>query len=1493
MRARRLNIPLRLTANLDKKSLVVAPRFSRVSYRIEVDEHAVTGILRWLQGDLFTTLSGRYTEAILRQEGSPIRIAKHRIPSGILLICLIAISGSLYARAQTTAQDEWTWLGGSTSLGLTGIVPAVYGTLGTPAAANTPGSRGSAATWTDKSGNLWLFSGETYGEYYNDLWMLNPSTAQWTWMGGSNADVPGRTGGIAGVYGTLGTPSAGNTPGGRLGAVTWVDGNGHFWMFGGFGYDSAAQPGYLNDLWEFNPSTNQWAWMSGSSTIQCTEVVETTQCGQHGVYGVLGTSATTNIPGTREYAVGWTDSKGNFWLFGGYGYDSNGTLDNLNDLWEFNPTAGTWTWVSGANAVNHNNGQPGVYGDLGAPAGGNTPGGRTKAVSWTDTRGSLWLFGGYGTDSNDAIGILNDLWEFDTSKSQWTWMGGANAFGGLGGLPGTFTSWMTMNAANYPGARQSATSWVDSGGNFWLYGGVGMDSAGVSGELNDIWQFNPFLNQWTWMGGNSTFIPRANGEIGHAAVYGTSGTPNLANTPGGLDSAVGWTDKNGNLWLYGGYGFDASGYNGYFNDLWEYQPGAGNLPATAPITFSIGTGSYAAGQTLTLSDTTPGAVIYYFISGAAAATQYTAPISVLTTETIEAVAIAPGYASSGVEMATYTVAMAATPILSLSPGAYATEQMVSITDATPDATIYYAINGTPTSSSSVYGGPIAVSASETIEAFAVANGYANSAVATASYTIWPATAGNEWAWMGGLSTGAQNQQYGIKGTAAIGNIPNARTRASSWTDSSGNFWLFGGGGFNGGMNDLWTFNPPKSEWAWIGGSIGTSCATNTATETPACSDSQPGVYGTLGTPASENVPGGRQGASSWVDNRGNFWIFGGLGLDANGTVGETVLNDLWKFNPSTNNWAWISGSSTVSGNCMETDLGDMSCAQPSVYGTQGTPAAANTPGGRQDAYTWIDNKGNLWLFGGWSFDVSKGTQYYFNELWEFNPSTDQWAWMAGSSTRDGSACFLSPSSYFPICGEPGVYGVIGKPSAANLPGGRAGGVSWTDSSGNLWLFSGNGFDTSGSFGDPNDLWEFSPSTNQWAWMGGNDAVPGCATLNCTPPGVQGVLGTPAPGNIPPGRDHAAAWVDGKGNFWLYGGEPSLYDLWEFTPSANEWAWMGNGGIQEQPVYGTQGTPAPGNGPGARYAPSNWTDSNGDLWLFGGQTIPGPTIDDNDLWRYTPSAPTPVPGFAVVDLAAQANPFAVQAGTSGTTTINTVVTNGFDSAISLSTVGLPSGITATFSPGSITGAGSSQMTVSVGLNVTPGNYTLTVTGTNAGVTETTTVALVVENPPPPNFTLGVSPSSLAIGSGASGTVSLTVTPMYAFNATVTFACSGLPAGATCSFSPTTVTPSGAAANISLTISAGSSSTASNSRPFLPFTALAVGLCLFIRKKRRGPPYVILAAILVGLGLTFGCGGGGTGGGNGGGSGSTPVTSTVTITATSASAVQTTSVSLTVN
>jgi hypothetical protein len=164
-----------------------------------------------------------------------------------------------------------------------------------------------------------------------------------------------------------------------------------------------------------------------------------------------------------------------------------------------------------------------------------------------------------------------------------------------------------------------------------------------------------------------------------------------------------------------------------------------NLPAAAP-TFSLATGTYTSAQTVTISDATAGATIYYTTDGSAPttnSTQYAGPIKVSSTETLKAVAIASGYSLSDVTSATYTINLpAATPTFSLAAGTYTSAQSVTISDATSGATIYYTTDGsTPTTNSTQYAGPIKVSATETLKAMAIASGYSLSDVASAAYTI--------------------------------------------------------------------------------------------------------------------------------------------------------------------------------------------------------------------------------------------------------------------------------------------------------------------------------------------------------------------------------------------------------------------------------------------------------------------------------------------------------------------------------------------------------------------------------------------------------------------------------------------------------------------------------------------------------------------------------------------------------------------------------------
>ena len=369
------------------------------------------------------------------------------------------------------------------------------------------------------------------------------ANVQWAWMKGSNTTFQ------SGMYGTPGTPTAGNTPGARKEATAWTDGSGTLWLFGGTGLNDTIYSGRLNDLWKYDPAVGNWVWMKGASAQT-----------QAGTYGTLGTGAEANTPGGRLNAAAWTDVSGVLWLFGGYGQDGAGNYGPLNDLWKYDPASGNWTWVKGPSTYGHY----GVYGMLGTAAEANTPGGRDFTVSWIDSSGVLWLFGGFGYDRLGSYGRLNDLWKYTPATGNWTWMKGSDLANenGTSGIRGT------ADAANTPGGREGAISWIDPSGVLWLFGGYGVDGGGSLGELNDLWKYDRSTDNWTWMKGAMSF--------GQAGIYGALGTEAADNTPGARHSGVSFVDSWGHLWLFGGRGTDAAGNVDNLNDLWKYDRSSGN-----------------------------------------------------------------------------------------------------------------------------------------------------------------------------------------------------------------------------------------------------------------------------------------------------------------------------------------------------------------------------------------------------------------------------------------------------------------------------------------------------------------------------------------------------------------------------------------------------------------------------------------------------------------------------------------------------------------------------------------------------------------------------------------------------------------------------------------------------------------------------------------------------------------------------------------------------
>jgi subtilase family serine protease len=165
------------------------------------------------------------------------------------------------------------------------------------------------------------------------------------------------------------------------------------------------------------------------------------------------------------------------------------------------------------------------------------------------------------------------------------------------------------------------------------------------------------------------------------------------------------------------------------------------------------------------------------------------------------------------------------------------------------------------------------------------------------------------------------------------------------------------------------------------------------------------------------------------------------------------------------------------------------------------------------------------------------------------------------------------------------------------------------------------------------------------------------------------------------------------------------------------------------------------------------------------------------------------GSSGFTLSANPSSVSVQQGTSGTSTITSSVTGGFNGVISLSASGQPSGVTVGFNPTSITGAGTSTMTMNVGGSTATGTYHITVTGTSGSTTETTMVTLTVTSSSSPNFTISASPGSVSVVQGNNGTSTISTTISGGFNAAISLSASGQPSGVTVSFNPSSIAAPG--------------------------------------------------------------------------------------------------------
>jgi hypothetical protein len=303
---------------------------------------------------------------------------------------------------------------------------------------------------------------------------------------------------------------------------------------------------------------------------------------------------------------------------------------------------------------------------------------------------------------------------------------------------------------------------------------VDMTSSGINLHSGDVFRVH--------MTYDGTTLTMTITDASTAATFTQAWTVNIPSTVQGNTAYAGFTGATG-------------GYTSNQNILsWTMSSSGGGGGTVATPTFSPAAGTYLGTQTVTLSDSTSGATIFYTLDGSQPGTsaggstqQYSGPLTVSSTETIKALATV-GTTSSGTASSTYTIeSQVATPTFSPAAGSYTATQTVSISTTSPaPTTIYYTTDGSdPTTSSTrtVYSAAITVSSTETVKAYATKSGYFDSNVATAAYTIGSGGGGGV-----GFGSGFTTGSMILNGNAAI-NPPNLSLTTTSPTFQKGSAWF--------------------------------------------------------------------------------------------------------------------------------------------------------------------------------------------------------------------------------------------------------------------------------------------------------------------------------------------------------------------------------------------------------------------------------------------------------------------------------------------------------------------------------------------------------------------------------------------------------------------------------------------------------------------------------------------------------------------------------
>lgn len=281
-----------------------------------------------------------------------------------------------------------------------------------------------------------------------------------------------------------------------------------------------------------------WVWVHGDSAYNKLPVRKT-----------FGTPHPDNNPGSRYFATHWTDRNGNFWLYGGSVW--YGTGARYGDLWCYYPDRNQWAWIWGDSTIN----RVMSYGTKNLPDAGNDPGGRFWSAGCVDDKDHLWLYGGWGIDSNYTY-PQNDLWEYDIASNIWTWRGGTKTH--PNNAPAKATQKYLPDTGFLPRPVWMGNIFTfEQDEHIYVFGGKSQNDT----VNNHLFSYNTTSGEWTWISG----VLSGN----DAGSYGIKKQFSFNNTPSArANIASGVYDDQ--FFVFGG-GNASNQSSTLHNDIWCYD----------------------------------------------------------------------------------------------------------------------------------------------------------------------------------------------------------------------------------------------------------------------------------------------------------------------------------------------------------------------------------------------------------------------------------------------------------------------------------------------------------------------------------------------------------------------------------------------------------------------------------------------------------------------------------------------------------------------------------------------------------------------------------------------------------------------------------------------------------------------------------------------------------------------------------------------------------